>query len=245
MSSRMFIRRAIQKFIYILRYIIARERRRFISALRRVNGQRRPATACRVPRETALLPPPTRRISPRRIAQAAFLVQQGQAALTQRRKDLAYHYFSQAVQWDPTSAAAWFGKCRAARSPAEKMICLKQARKIDLSQAWARRDQHMPVAPVAVHVTATKTVPGPVRATYASPVPYAVESTSQRRIARQPQAPMTAAGGPSLVQISRPDLAHRPQEHLPFVKKPRDDGRAAMIQRLIRFLEEEMSSNKD
>jgi hypothetical protein len=86
--------------------------------------------------------PPVFDLNPARVGEADRLVQAGRAALARKDRALAYSFFSAAIEHDFTNAAAWLGKSRATRSPAERRICLERARRIDLAHGF--RSNHLP-----------------------------------------------------------------------------------------------------
>jgi hypothetical protein len=87
-------------------------------------------------------PPPVLELNPEHVEEADKLVQGGRAALAREDRTMAYRYFSEAVERDFTNAAAWLGKGRTTRSPAERRICLERARRIDLARGFS--SNHLP-----------------------------------------------------------------------------------------------------
>jgi hypothetical protein len=62
---------------------------------------------------------------------STLLIRQGNEAMAQSNFEVAYEYFSQAVELDPANAEAWLGKGLVAQQESEKRICLQRAQTLD------------------------------------------------------------------------------------------------------------------
>jgi len=71
---------------------------------------------------------------------AALLTEQAYRAMQQRDLAQAYERFSQAIELDPASAAAWLGKGLAAQQAAEKRICFQRALALEPDNAQAQAE---------------------------------------------------------------------------------------------------------
>lgn len=93
--------------------------------------------------EIAPGPQPVRRmpgVTPSPTRTAALLTAQAYRAMQQHDLAQAYERFSQAIELDPASAAAWLGKGLAAQQPTEKRICFQRALALEPDNAQAQAE---------------------------------------------------------------------------------------------------------
>ena len=69
---------------------------------------------------------------------STLLTQQGHDAAAQGKVEIAYEYFSQAIELDPANAEAWLGKGLVAQQASEKRICLQRALSLDPDNEQAK-----------------------------------------------------------------------------------------------------------
>ncbi|NJN96738.1 MAG: hypothetical protein HC875_22800 [Anaerolineales bacterium] len=93
--------------------------------------------------EPATGPQPVRRmpgVAPLPTRTAALLTEQAYQAMQQYDLPQAYERFSQAIELDPASAAAWLGKGLAAQQPTEKRICFQRALALEPGNVQAQAE---------------------------------------------------------------------------------------------------------
>ncbi len=93
--------------------------------------------------EPAAGPQPVQRmpgVAPSPTRTAALLTEQAYRAMQQHDLAQAYERFSQAIELDPASAAAWLGKGLAAQQSTEKRICFQRALALEPENTQAQTE---------------------------------------------------------------------------------------------------------